>query len=131
MRRDIKSEQDAVQSLMPLVRTASADGVGADLRDFDGALAIVEAGAIVAAGLQTPKLSESDDSTNGVDGVWNDVVAADLLGAFVALTQNSVQRVGYVGRKRWLRVIITHTSGTSVATSAVVVRGKPHQAAVA
>jgi hypothetical protein len=125
MRRDIKSEQDAVQSLMPLVRTASADGVGADLRDFD------EAGAIVAAGLQTPKLSESDDSTNGVDGVWNDVVAADLLGAFVALTQNSVQRVGYVGRKRWLRVIITHTSGTSVATSAVVVRGKPHQAAVA
>ena len=129
MRRDLKSNLDAVQGLVPAVRTATADGTGADLRDYDGALGVVEAGAVAGAGNQTAKLMESDDSTNGVDGNWNDVAAGDLLGAFASpLVQNSVQRVGYIGRKRWLRVTITHNSGTSVATAATVVRGKPHQA---
>ena len=132
MRRDLKSNLDAVQSLVPAVRTASADGTGADLRDFDGALGVVEAGAVAGAGNQTAKLMESDDSTNGVDGNWSDVAAADLIGAFTTpLAQNTVQRVGYIGRKRWVRVTITHNSGTSVATAAAILRGEPHAAPLA
>jgi hypothetical protein len=127
MRRDLKSRLDVVNSIVPAVYTATATGVGADLKEADGALVEFNTGAIVASGLFTPKLQESDDSTTGSDGAWNDVAAADQIGTLANLAASAVQRVAYVGAKRWVRAVATYVSGTSTAISAVIVRGLHHQ----
>lgn len=127
MRRDLKSHIDVgpnASGIIPAVYTATATGVGVDLRGYDAAMVEFQSGALAGAGLFTPKLQESDDSTNGIDGAWNDVVAADQLGLLTNLVASAVQRVGYVGAKRWVRPVATYVSGTSLAISSLVVRGR-------
>jgi hypothetical protein len=109
--RDQKSELDFKESLAPASRTATVNGTGIDLANADGATAIMQAGA---AGGTTPsftfKVQESDD-----DSTYADVAAADLVGsqpAAVTAAQAPV-RVGYIGKKRYLRWAITAVSGTS------------------
>ena len=48
----------------------------------------------------------------------------DLLGAFPAtLAADSSYAVGYRGGRRYVRVVITKNSGTSIAAGAVIVKG--------
>lgn len=126
--RDMSENEDTVVSIVPAVYTATATGVGVDLRGYDAATVIFATGAIVAAGLFTPKIQESSDSTNGSDGTWNDVAAADQVQptALANLAASASQRVGYIGSKRWVRAVATYVSGTSTAISASVMRGRPH-----
>lgn len=126
MRRDMKSNLDVgpnASGIIPAVYTATATGVGVDLQGFDGAMVVFQTGAIAAAGLFTPKIQESDDSTTGSDGTWNDVAAGDQLGSLANLAASAQQRVSYIGKKRWVRPVATYVSGTSTAIAAVVVRG--------
>ncbi len=113
--RDIKDNVGAFRTLSPQTITADVNGVGVDTRGFDSAMAVVIAGAIAAAGLVLPVLQESDD-----DVTYNDVAAADLQGAFVNLTADSIQRVGYAGAKRYIRVKADYISGTSVIVAASI-----------
>ncbi|MCV0387676.1 MAG: hypothetical protein K5821_14890 [Nitrobacter sp.] len=48
-----------------------------------------------------------------------------------ALEASTVYKQGYKGSKRYVRAVITKTSGTSVAAGAVFVLGHPHDAPVA
>ena len=54
------------------------------------------------------------------------VAAGDMQGTLPAsLAADSVVKVGYTGRKRYLKATITKTSGTSIAAGAVIVKGNP------
>ena len=123
--RDIKNTLDAVGSIDPASITASTNGSGVDLRDFDGAMVVFQAGtADTGSGNETytPSLEESDDNS-----VYSAVAASDLEGALVNMTANSVQRVGYKGAKRYVRAVMTLGGTTpSLDASALVVRGLPH-----
>ena len=125
--RDIKNNLDAVGSIDPASITASTNGSGVDLRDFDGAMVVFQAGtADTGSGNETytPSLEESDDNS-----VYSAVAASDLEGAMVNMTANSVQRVGYKGAKRYVRAVLTLGGTTpSIDASALVVRGLPHHA---
>ena len=125
--RDIKNNLDAVGSIDPASITASTNGSGVDLRDFDGAMVVFQAGtADTGSGNETytPSLEESDDNS-----VYTAVAASDLEGALGNMTANSVQRVGYKGAKRYVRAVLTLGGTTpSIDASALVVRGLPHHA---
>ncbi len=131
--RDLKSNINAVQSLAPAARTASANGASADLREYDSALALLSLGAYTD-GEYSFKLQESDD-----DSTFTDVVAADLQGSFTSISnatgQNALQRVGYAGTKRYIRFVVTEggspTPSTGLVLGADIVRGNPHGAALA
>lgn len=120
MKKDIKSNLDVVQSLAPAARTASANGSGVDLQDYLGAMVVFELGA-KTDGTHTPSVEESDDNST-----FSAVAAADLLGSLSAMSANTVQRVGYIGSKRYIRAVMTVSGATTGAlSSAVVVRGEP------
>lgn len=120
--RDLKSNFDGVQSVQPQIVTAGIiNGADVDLRGYDSACAIVSIGAIVTSGLVTAKLQESD--AGGGSG-YTDVVAADLQGAFTTLLTATTQRVGYAGAKRFVRLVITYVSGTSVAIAGNIDRSR-------
>lgn len=127
--KDLHSSMSPASTLAPAVYAATTKGTAVDLQGFGSAELVINAGAIVSDGLYDVKLQESDTTT---DGDFTDVAAKDLLGALPdALEAASTYRQGYVGGKRYIRAVITKQSGTSVAASAVIVRGHPAVAPVA
>lgn len=122
--RDLKSNVDAVISLSPAARNATANGTGADLQGYEGALALVQFGTWTD-GTHTPSLQESDDNS-----AFTNVAAADMLGSFTAVSSaggsNTVQRVGYIGSKRYVRGVMTVSGATTGALSSIAIaRGVP------
>lgn len=128
--RDLKNNIDAAQSLTPAARITSANGTSADLRGYGSAVALVAFGEWTD-GTHTPAVEESDDNVS-----FTAVAAGNLQGAFTpcssAATDNVVQRVGYLGTKRYVRVALTVAGATEGAlSSAVVLRGHPASAPLA
>ncbi len=116
--QDLKNNISIATSLAPAARTASANGTGVDLSGFDSAVAVITPGAITD-GTHTPKLQESDDDTT-----YTDVGAADLIGSFAAIAANTNQKVGYIGAKRFIRVVSTVAGATNGGVyGATVIRG--------
>lgn len=120
--KDMKHNIEVAQAVAPAVQSASkTDASIVDLQGAGSAAVVVNTGAIVGDGLFVAKLVHGDDSGLS-DGV--DATADDLLGAFpTALDENSSYAVGYRGGKRYVRVVLTKTSGTSIAAGAVIVKG--------
>jgi hypothetical protein len=121
MMHDMETTIDVAQSLVPAARTASANGTGVDLANYGSATVVIDIGT-VTDGTHTPKVQESDDNST-----YTDVAAGDLTGAFTAFAAASdltVQKVGYVGIKRYIRAVVTVAGATTGGVySATVVRG--------
>ncbi|TGP88927.1 MULTISPECIES: hypothetical protein [unclassified Mesorhizobium] len=118
--RDLANSLGVVQAVAPAVLTATNTSAAIDLLGFNGAAVIINTGAIAGSGNFTPKLQESDDGTT-----FTDVAAGDLIGSFpAALVAASALKVGYIGNRRYVRTVLTLNSGTSIAASAVVVKGR-------
>lgn len=127
--RDIANNIGTVQAIAAQVLSATATSPALDLIGFESAAVVINTGAIAGGGDFTAKLQESDTTTSGD---FTDVAAAHLVGAFSAsLSADSVEKVGYIGSKRYVRVVLTKNSGTSIAGGAVLVKGHPAEAPVA
>lgn len=127
--RDLKSQIDSVQSLLPAARTnGTATGAAVDLQGFQGAVAEFVAGAWTD-GSHTPTIFDSADGTT-----YAQAAAQDLQpGVAVAGTaqQNANQRVGYLGSKRYIKpALITTGATTGAVVGANVLRGYPNNAPV-
>ncbi|ABE61232.1 conserved hypothetical protein [Nitrobacter hamburgensis X14] len=119
--RDIANNIGVDQTLSPVDYAATTKGTAVDLQGFNSAAVIVNTGAITTAGLYVVKVQESDTTT---DGDFTDVVAGDLVGTLPAsLAATSTYKQGYIGNKRYIRAVITKTSGTSIVAGAIVVKG--------
>lgn len=129
--RDLNDQVDVALSLVPAARVnGTLNGTGVDLRGYDSAMLVVSFGAYTD-GTHTPSLQHSDDNSS-----FTTVTAAELTAAFTVVSSaggaNSVQRVGYLGSKRYVRAVLTVTGATTGALSdASVVRGTPRSAPLA
>lgn len=127
--KDTFHDNAAAASLAPAVVTATTKGSHVDLRGYGSALLLINTGAIAGDGDYSIAIQHSDTTT---DGDFVDVTAADLLGTLPAsLEADKAYRQGYIGRKRYVRAVITKTGGTSIAACAVFVLGHPALAPVA
>ena len=82
---------------------------------------VINTGAIASSGNFTAKLQESDTTTSED---FTDVVAADLIGTLPGvLLASSVAKQGYIGNRRYIRLVTTKNSGTSIAAGAVAIKG--------
>ena len=127
--KDGISSLGLIASLAPAVYTATTKGSHSDLQGFNSATLIINTGAIAGDGLYAIACQESDTTT---DGDFTDVAGGDLLGSLpAALEAGTVYKQGYKGSKRYIRGVITKTSGTSIAAGAVFALGHPHDAPVA
>jgi len=142
--KDLSNNISIKNSLVNAVKTAAANGTGVDLQGYESALAIVSVGAegdTLAANLNFQiSLQHSDDNSTFADVVQADIVdgtiAAD--GNWLILdgtgdagvdgnphTAGGTWQVGYIGGKRYIRLVIdktgTHSTGTSI--SGLIARG--------
>lgn len=107
-----------------------------DVRGYSTATFDLHTGVVTDAGTAdgfSMKLQHSDTLV-GTDFV--DVPAAQIIGGPVAVTDDGDDNViagglGYVGAKRYVRAVLTGTTGTDAVVFVVASMGKPHQAPVA
>ncbi len=119
--RDIAHNIGVVQAIAPAVQAATVTSAALDLLGFGSAAFVINTGAIAGSGNFTAKVQESDTTTAGD---FTDVDADHLHGSLPAvLSANSVAKAGYRGFKRYLRLVLTLNSGTSIAAGAVLVKG--------
>lgn len=133
MSKDLYSNVLVKQSLVPAVRTATATGSGVDRNEdglgYQAALVVVACGTITD-GTHTIEVQDSDDNST-----FAAVADAYLQGsepAIVGADDNKVFEIGYLGLKRYLRVVSTVSGSPSTggAIGAMVVLGSPAVAPV-
>lgn len=128
MLRDITQRIGPVQALAPAILVASATGPAIDTLGFESLGFVLTTGALVGAAAFSAKIQESDDT---VDGDFTDVGASSLVGAFpTTLVASATTKVGYLGGKRYARLVLTYASGTSLAAGAVAILGDPKKSPV-
>jgi hypothetical protein len=116
--KDQRSTLGLVESLAPATRNAGANGSSADLRWFDAATVIIHVGAITD-GSHAFEVQESDD-----DSTFTAVADKDLIGTEPsAADASTIYTLGYIGSKRYVRVVSTSSGSTGAAYGAVVARG--------
>lgn len=118
--QDTKNTLDPVQSLKPVGnRTSSENGLAVGLASFRSRLFVVDV-ATITDGTHDITAEEADAS----GGPFTVVAAKDLIGAFATLASDTIQKVGYVGAKAFIRAVAT-VSGASTggAYGVSVVRG--------
>ena len=123
MNKDLKNNIATCFMMLPATTTATATTNLADLQGFESAAFLVQYGTLTnadAGDYFTAKLQESDSV---VGTTFTDVAAADLIGAFTDTTATTanIQRVGYIGKKRYVRVVITETADTNNITGIISV----------
>ena len=120
--RDLYNHVAWDESVRPAVHSADATGEQVDLRGADSATILITIGAIVGTADDASIIIQESDTTTGGD--FAAVADGDLLGAEpTALEPNSFHKVGYIGSKRYLRIILDVGTETSVAGSAGVLSG--------
>ena len=111
--------------IAPQLGTVAAhNGVGVDMQGFE---ALTFFASLGSAGVGTVKLQESDTFATGYTDVTD---TDDFIGesASIALVQDGVVKIGYVGNKRFCRPVIDMTTGGQISCPGI--EGYPHIAAV-
>ena len=140
---DLKSNIKLETSLAPILKTADVNGTGIDLKGFSSAALIVNCGANGDTFSSTVKtnlqIEHSDDNATFTDVTSNTDVTGgtvDSSGTFMTIDADGemgkTYGIGYVGGKRYIRVVIdivgTHSNGSIYG--AVVAKGTPRSAPV-
>ena len=132
-------------SIINAVKTAAANGTGVDLKGFEEATAIVDVGAegdtLSSSVYFEVSLEHSDDDSTYTDCVQADVINGTIAAGGIWLkldgttggdpdTTGGDWQIGYVGGKRYLRLVLakngTHSNGTPI--SGVIVKSRPRVA---
>jgi len=144
--KDLSNNINPAVSIINAVKTAAANGTGVDLQGYESATAMVEVGAegdtLSSSVYFEVSLEHSDDNSTYTDCAQADIVDGTISagGIFLKLdgtaggnpdTAGEIYRVGYVGGKRYLRVVLaktgTHSNGTPLG--AMIVRGDARHSA--
>jgi len=125
--RDLVHNLGVVLALSPAVQAATIKGTAIDLKEFGSVMFAINTGAIASSGNFTVTVQESDTTT---DGDFTDAAASDVIGSTLVnpLTADGSFKVGYIGNKRYVRIVATKNSGTSIAAGAVAIKGNPRHA---
>lgn len=126
--KDLVSQVSPAVDVPALIRNGNAatNGAGVDLQGFNGATVQFHSGTLTDGSLAC-KVQEADDSAFTVNA--GDVAAADIVGGvnlqtLAATDDNAVKELGYIGKRRFIRGVMTQSGATTGGTyGSVVQRG--------
>jgi hypothetical protein len=138
--KDLHSRIKPISALDPISISATQSAVEVDLAGFNSAeilwLTGLEGGTLSGALGWTLTVTHADDDGTGVAGSYANVAAADVLGVTpssgICVTlddpaeDNTLYRFGYVGGKRFIKLLISEVgSTTGMPQALVVIKGDP------
>jgi len=119
--------QKVALNIQAITTDTTTAGTEIDTQGFEALTFLFQAGTLTD-GTYTPLVQESDTSGSG----YTNVVDADLIGTEAAAaldTSNTASRIGYVGKKRYVKISLVSTSTSSGGTlGAIAVLGRPIKA---
>lgn len=115
--RDFYSNHAVRSALLPASYAATTNGIVVDLKDQQATAIHLMMGGIVGAAVFGAKLQDSMDNVTFTD-VPIGLMQSD---APPILLQNFAYRLGYLGSRRYIRVVLTLASGTSATIGALAV----------
>lgn len=130
MQRDLYNNAKNVIGLKTQVISADAANVGEiiDTQGFESALISLVTGVVTTGDIVITSIGESDDA--GMSGETN-IPAARLFGTATAITaSDTVDEIGFVTTKRYVRVTYTSANTASLTCGSVVTLGAPVVASV-
>ena len=128
-----------IHALTSLIINSDTNSTSADLIDYDGALIIVNMGnsADTLSGsnyieLEVETSDNNSDWTDATDAILSSSVTGTNTGTFALVNaadeDTTSFTVSYLGRERYIRVVInftgTHSTGTSISCNIVRTRKK-------
>ena len=138
--RDLSNNINPAVSIINAVKTAAGNGTGVDLQGYESATILVDVGAegdtLSSSVYFEISLEHSDDDSTYTDCAQADIIDGTISSGGIWLkldgstggdpdSSGGIFRVGYVGGKRYVRVVLaktgTHSNGTPIG--AMVVRG--------
>ena len=138
--RDLSNNINPAVSIINAVKTAAGNGTGVDLQGYESATILVDVGAegdtLSSSVYFEISLEHSDDDSTYTDCAQADIIDGTISAGGIWLkldgtangnpdSAGGIFRVGYVGGKRYVRVVLaktgTHSNGTPIG--AMVVRG--------
>ena len=138
--KDLSNNINPAVSIINAVKTAAGNGTGVDLQGYESATVLVDVGAegdtLSWSVYFEVSLEHSDDNSTYSDCAQADIIDGTIAagGIFLKLdgttggdpdTAGGIFRIGYVGGKRYVRVVLaktgTHSNGTPIG--AMIVRG--------
>lgn len=131
---DMKNDiQVAIAISATLSGATPSKGNIIDMQGFEAATLVLLNNVVTDAGTASGFSYEVQESDTTADAAFTAVADADLVGLESALTvtddaaDNVINgTIGYVGDKRYIRVVCTGTTGTSALVSGVWIKGKPY-----
>jgi len=145
--QDLSNNIELGNSIINAVKTAAENGSGIDLQGFEEATAVVSVGAegdtLSGSVYFEVSLEHSDDDSTYTDCVQADIVNGTIAAGGIWLkldgttggdpdTTGGQWQVGYVGGKRYVRLVLaktgTHSTGTPI--SGMIVKSRPRHGAV-
>lgn len=119
--RDMKSNISAQLAIAPEVLSGNKTGNALDLSGCNRMAFVITTGAVAGSGSFTAKIQESDTTAGGdFADVPDKYVDSD---ASAPMEADAAYRIGYTGHKRYVRIVLTKASGTSIAVSATAILG--------
>ena len=109
---DIK--QLSALNIQSITTDTTTAGNEIDMQGFEALTLVIQAGTLTD-GTYTPLVQESDTSGSGFTDVANDDLVGTEADAAVDAS-NEIKRIGYVGKKRYVKLSIVSTSTTSGGT---------------
>ena len=130
---DTRSDnQVAVGLIATLSGTTPSKGNIVDMDGFDGVTFHVATGVVTVAGTAGFAF-EVQESDTTADTAFTAVADADLVGLESALTVTAdaddgkaIGNIGYIGSKRYTRIVATGTTNTNAAVAVLAVKGRPY-----
>lgn len=138
--KDLSNNIAPAVSIINAVKTAAGNGTGVDLQGYESATVLVDVGAegdtLSSSVYFEISLEHSDDNSTFTDCAQVDIIDGTISAGGIWLkldgtangnpdTAGEIYRVGYVGGKRYVRVVIaktgTHSNGTPIG--AMIVKG--------
>ena len=122
MNRDLNNNTEVLEQVVPAVYAVDeTPATGADVSDCDSVLVAVTIGAIVGTN-DDSSIILHESATLG--GAYTVVAAADISETLpTALEPATHHQFGYIGALGFLKVILDVGTETSVAGSAVIIKG--------
>ena len=133
--KDLYNNIAAAQVLAPVSISATQSAVEVDLKDCNSAvfywLTGIEAGTLAANLGWSLTMTHADDDGTGIAGSYSNVAAGDVQGATpssgVVVTLNdaaddvTLYKIGYIGGKRFVKLLITEIGSTTGMPQALLV----------
>lgn len=128
--RDLANNIGIVNAISPQTLTAYTESEHIDLQGFESLTFSIHAGADVGSAQFTAEVQHSDTS-DSMD--FEAVPVTDLIssGTYPTILTNDIHKVGYIGDKRYVRIVFNYDSGTSLQLAALAIKGHAHDRPVA